>query len=122
MKRAILRNPRLFGIVLLAALGACASTAEYTGGEFDVAPTEGATVEIDNQGFSEVRVFAYRGAERVRLGTVPAMSTRTLNIPNHLTLGTPIRFSAEPLASNARPTSQEMTVRPGDRLRLVVRP
>jgi hypothetical protein len=109
----------LRALALLLAVGSTGCAAVRDTGNAE--PRERATVEIENQGFADVRVYALRNTERIRLGSVPGLSTRVLAIPPHLTVGLPVRFLAEPLASNARPTSQEITVHPGDQLRLVVR-
>jgi hypothetical protein len=119
MMRRPLR-PALRLATMLVLLSGTAGCAAVRGGESE--QREAATVEVDNQIFSDVRVYAIRNTERVRLGMVPALSTRVLNVPAHFTFGTPVRFVAEPMASNARPTSQDIAVHPGDRLRLVVRP
>lgn len=86
------------------------------------APPEKTTVEVRNLRKVDVNLFVLRGANRVRLGTVPGMSTRSFVIPHHL-IGKFdfIRFATETIGSNGRRTTdQEMPVRPGDELLLTL--
>jgi hypothetical protein len=111
---------RGYGAVLLLALFvvACVPFGQRAERE-DVPPT---TVEVDNQGFLDANIYVMRGAQRIRLGTVPGASRRVLTIPSHLIFGgTPISFRAEPIGSRAAPISQEIVVFEGDQVRLVLR-
>ena len=53
----------------------------------------------------------------------PGNSTTTFTIPANLIFGaTPLRFLADPIGSNRTPVSDEITVQPGDQVRLVLPP
>jgi hypothetical protein len=104
----------LLALLLVLGLGACVTVGN---GAADQPRT---TLELENQRFEDVRVYALRGGERVRIGTVPGLSTRVLTIPPSLAFGTPIRFQAEPLGTNVQPTSREVVVNPGDRIQMTV--
>jgi hypothetical protein len=81
------------------------------------------TVTVENQNFLDMNVYVLEGAQRVRLGTVPGISTRTLTIPERLVFGVgSLRFQVDPIGSARAPMSQEITVRAGDALRLVIPP
>ncbi len=81
------------------------------------------TVQVENQSFLDVTVYVFEGGRRVRLGMVPGVSTRTLEIPERMIFGISLlRFQVDPLGSNRTPMSQEITVAPGQELRLVVPP
>ena len=86
----------------------------------EVAPT---SVRVRNQGFLDVNVYAVRGGQRVRLGTVTGNSAQVLRIPGYLLSGTtPLRFIADPIGSQRQPTSEEIMVSPGDEVTIYVPP
>jgi hypothetical protein len=116
MARAALCSLVLAGGVLPAA---CAKRgARAVQGE--QGPT---TVSVRNQGFLDVNVYAVRGGQRVRLGTVTGNSTQVLRIPEFLLSGaTPLRFIADPIGNQRQPTSDEITVTPGDQVTLYIPP
>ncbi len=63
------------------------------------------------------------GGNRQRLGTSTAHTRMTFTIPASLMFGlTPLRFQADPIGSDRAPVTQEITVEPGDRVRLVIPP
>jgi hypothetical protein len=80
-------------------------------------------VEVENQGFSDMVIYALDGSQRVRLGTVTGNSTRTFPIPRHLVGGGgTIRFLADPIGGNRAPVSEEMVVQPGDNVGITIPP
>lgn len=80
-------------------------------------------VQVQNQGFSDMVIFAVSGAQRIRLGVVTGNSTQTFTIPRYLVRGAgPIRFLADPIGSNRAPVSEELTVQPGDIVTLTIPP
>jgi hypothetical protein len=87
------------------------------------APQPRTTVRVENQGFSDMTIYAVRSGQRVRLGTASGNSTTTFTIPPNLIFGaTPLRFIADPIGANRTPVSDEITVQPGDQVRLVLPP
>lgn len=79
------------------------------------------TVEVENRSWSAVNVYAIRGGQRVRLGTVQAVSTQVLTIPAAIVSGvTSLSFLIDPIGSNRTPISQEISVREGDQITLYV--
>jgi hypothetical protein len=106
-------------IVMLATASACAGRAPETAAE----PTESAAVQVQNQGFSDMVVYAINGGQRIRLGLATGNSTNTFTIPRHLIRGAGgIRFLADPVGGNRTPVSEEMTVNPGDIVTLTIPP
>ena len=86
-------------------------------------PQPRTTVRVENQGFSDMTIYAIRSGQRVRLGNAPGNTTTTFTIPANLIFGaTPLRFLADPIGSNRTPVSDEITVQPGDQVRLVLPP
>jgi hypothetical protein len=80
-------------------------------------------LQVENQGFTDMVVYALSGAQRVRLGIVTGNSGRSFTIPTYLTRGAgPLRFLADPIGGNRTPVSEEMTVHPGDVVSLTIPP
>lgn len=110
------RRYAFFFVVLLLALAACAPARR--------GPAAGepqTTVEVENRNFLDMRIYVLRGAQRIRIGTVTGLSTQELVLPRGLVFGaTPLRFIADPVGGRAVPISQEITVVPGDQVRMVI--
>jgi hypothetical protein len=86
-------------------------------------PEASAVLQVQNQGFSDMVIYAVSGAQRVRLGLANGNSTRTFTIPRYLIRGAgPLRFLADPIGSDRTPISEEMTVQPGDIVTLTIPP
>lgn len=86
-------------------------------------PASSAVVQVENQGFADMVIYAISGGQRVRLGLSTGNSTKTFTVPRYLTAGAgPIRFLADPIGGNRTPVSQEMSVQPGDLVTLTIPP
>ena len=108
----------VLGAVVLPAEGCARKGARRAATE--VAPT---SVRVRNQGFLDVNVYAVRGGQRVRLGTVTGNSAQVLRIPDYLLSGTtPLRFIADPIGNQRTPTSDEIVVTPGDEVQIFIPP
>lgn len=80
-------------------------------------------VRVENQGFSDMVIYAVDGGQRVRLGLVTGHSTKALPIPRYLIGGGgTLRFMADPIGGNRSPVSEEMAVQPGDVVSLTIPP
>lgn len=103
----------------LLVLAACGGRMQ----ESTPSPDSPAMVRVENQGFSDMVVYALSGAQRVRLGMVTGNSTQSFTIPSYLIRGAgPIRFLADPVGGNRAPVSEELTVQPGDIVSLTIPP
>jgi hypothetical protein len=87
-------------------------------------PQGGTTVlQVDNQGFLDMNVYALRSSQRVRLGSANGNTKTNLTIPSDLIFGlTPLRFLADPIGGNRASVSQEITVAPGDTVVMTIPP
>jgi hypothetical protein len=86
-------------------------------------PESSALLRVENQGFSDMVIYAVTGAQRVRLGMATGNSTQSFTIPNYLIRGSgPIRFLADPVGGERTPVSEEITVQPGDVVGLTIPP
>lgn len=80
-------------------------------------------VQVQNQGFADMVVYAVSGGQRIRLGLATGHSTKTFAIPRTLVRGAgPIRFLADPIGGNRTPVSEELTVQPGEVVTLTIPP
>lgn len=101
-------------------LAACKSAPPGSGNETDRGPT---VVQVDNQGFLDMAVYAVRSGQRVRLGNAAGNSKTTFKIPQSLTSGlTTLRFVADPIGGRRASVSEEITVVPGDTVVLTIPP
>jgi hypothetical protein len=104
---------------MLAILAACAGRSPDT----DTEPAGPAMVQVQNQGFTDMVIYAISSGQRVRLGLATGNSTKTFTVPRYLTGGAgPIRFLADPIGGNRTPVSEEMSVHPGDLVTLTIPP
>ena len=116
-----MRSLRRLLILLLPVLllAGCAGTRSRGAARADVGPRT--TLEVENRSWSAVNVYAVRGGQRVRLGTVQAVTTSVLTIPSTVVSGvTSLSFLIDPIGSNRTPISQEISVREGDQVTIYV--
>lgn len=112
---------RLLPTLLLLALAL--SVAGCGGRRRGPAPPQGprTTVRVENQNFLDMNIYVLNGSQRVRLGNVSGVSTRVFTIPPNLVFGIgSLRFQADPVGSGRTPISQEISVRAGDEVLLVI--
>ena len=108
-----------FALVLLG-VAACNAFSRGSGNSGQNQPT---VLQVDNQGFLDMDVYAVRGGQRVRLGIATGNSKTNFTIPPSLVSGlTPFRFIADPIGGNRTSVSQEITVTPGDTVVLMIPP
>lgn len=112
---SLMRNSLILTLIFVAA---CAGRSQ------DPEPEpSGAVVQVQNQGFSDMVVYAVSGGQRIRLGVATGNSTRSFTIPRHLVRGAgPVRFLADPIGGNRTPVSEELIVQPGDVVTLTIPP
>ena len=113
-------NIRLIAFSLLL-LGAACKSLSHGSGAYD--PNTPTVVQVDNQGFLDMDVFAVRSSQRLRLGTARGNGKTNLTIPSAIVTGlTPLRFVADPIGGRRASVSQEITVAPGDTVVLMIPP
>lgn len=114
-------NIRILGLATVLALsGACNAFRRGAGTNGSDQPT---VVEVDNQGFLDMAVYAVRSGQRLRLGTATGNAKTNFRVPSALINGlTPLRFVADPIGGNRASISEEITVAPGDTVGLLIPP
>lgn len=81
------------------------------------------TIDVQNQGFNDMTIYAIVGGSRTRLGIATGNRTTTLTIPAYLvTTTTFFRFVADPIGGNRTPVTEEIDVSPGDQLVMIINP
>src|SRR2546427_8461268 len=94
--------------LLLCTLAAAAC---HRGAVPPINPQAEVAVSVDNQNFLDMNVFLIRGGQRIRLGTVPGLSSRILMVrPDLIGYGTELQFELHPIGGRADPLTQ--TLRP----------
>jgi hypothetical protein len=100
---------------LIILLSACSTRASDT----IPMPAEygEARIEVRNNNWSAMRVYAVRGTSRFRLGTVTSMDTQVLRIPRALASSSgEIRLIADPIGSREMHVTRNINVLPGQML------
>jgi len=106
--------------LLLLGTSACKTFSRGAGASDQNYPT---VVQVDNQGFLDMNIYAARSSQRVRLGTAVGNSKTNLTIPPGLITGlTPLRFIADPIGGSRASVSMEVTVAPSDTVVLTIPP
>jgi hypothetical protein len=81
------------------------------------------TIDVQNQGFNDMTIYAIAGGARTRLGIANGNKTTTLTIPAYLVSTTTFfRFVADPIGGNRTPVTEEIDVSPGDQLVMIINP
>ena len=106
-------------LVALLVMASCRST----GTAVPAGQRSEAFVRVENRSMFDMTIYVVRGSERRRLGLVNALSTQTLQIPSVLVDGSGVlRFLADPIGASRTPVSEEIVVRHGDIVQLVIPP
>jgi len=116
----MVRITKLFALVFALLLGATACTGK---GNDAPRPRERTSVNVENQAWLDVDVFALSGGQRSRLGTVTAHASHAFRIPDSIVgSGRELQFLVDPVGSNAQGTSFRIYVSPGTEVHLTIPP
>ena len=108
------------GLAALLAMAGCRSPG---GAPAPAGQRSEAFVRVENRSMLDMTIYVLRGGERRRLGLVNALSTQVLAIPSVLIDGSGVlRFLADPIGGNRTPVSEEIFVRDGDVVQLIIPP
>ena len=106
-------------VLALIVLGACGGRSA----ESRPSPEAQAMLQVENQGFADMVIYAVNGAQRIRLGMATGNSTKSFPLPMYLVrTGGQIRFLADPIGGTRTPVSEEISVQPGDIVTLTIPP
>lgn len=96
--------------VVTAGLVGCAGSRAYPG--LDVEPGAATVLEVTNNNWSDVKIYAVRGATKFRLGSVNSFSTTRLRVPAALTSVNELRLRVELIGSRAAYTTESFPIGP----------
>ena len=106
-------------LLFLTLLPACSVLKKAT--DETARPAEPAQITVHNRNVLDVNVYAYRGTERIRLGTITSGNSEVFVLGEHIVVNSPIiRFVADPIGSARRILIEELTVFPGDQIEIWV--
>lgn len=106
------------GLVALALAGCSRNQAE-TG----IIPNQPIILTVDNESFNDMRIYLHQGGQRIRIGTANGKSISTFKLPKRVMFGfTTLKVEAVPIGANGREISEEITVTPGEDLKLTINP
>ena len=112
---------RTFTVVL--AFAALAVPACHPRALAPINPQAEVALNVDNQNFLDMNVFLVRSGQRIRLGTVPGLTSRTLMVrPEYIGYGADLRFEVHPIGGRGNPITETISVHPGDVIELTIPP
>jgi hypothetical protein len=114
---------KIKSIAIALSLAAIAACSGFSRGSGTTDPNQPTVVEVDNQGFLDMDVYAVRSGQRWRIGLATGNSRTKLTIPKSMVNGiTPLSFIADPVGGRRASVSQEITVAPGDTVVMTIPP
>ena len=79
------------------------------------------TLEVDNQGFTDMTVYLVNGGQKIRLGRATGKARSAMQVPRGvLTFPRELQFQADPVGSRAGSVTNRIWVTPGDRVVLIL--
>lgn len=109
---------RYLSLLLAAALilGGVVACSRAMGSPMRGGGADGSVqVKVENQNWSDMRIYVVRGGERRRLGSVTTFTSRTFTVPeSFLQASGQVRLLARGLASGETETTRPILVNPGD--------
>jgi|SRR5258706_4074697 len=108
------------GVLLVLALLSAGCGRAFKSGPRE--PDERTTLRVVNQNFLDMNVYVLPGGQRIRLGTVPGLSTQVFTIPAYLVRGSPLQFEVHPIGGLGNPRTETISVQPGEEIRLTIPP
>ena len=107
---------------LLTAL-TLVSFACHRGAVAPINPQAEVALNVDNQNFLDMNVYLVRGGQRIRLGTVPGLSSRTIMLrPEYVGYSADLQFEVHPIGGQGNPITENISVHPGDVISLRIPP
>src|SRR5260221_12701117 len=84
-------------------LVALAAAACHRGAVAPINPQAEVAVTVDNQNFLDMNVFIIRGGQRIRLGTVPGLTSRILIVrPQLIGYRTDVQLHLHPIGGRSK--------------------
>jgi len=91
--------------------------------EDSAAPEQRTVLRVENDNFSDMRIYVWRGGQRIRIGVANAKSVSTIPLNRTIVVGTQtLRFEADPIGGRTSSVSEQITVSPGEEIVLRIPP
>lgn len=101
-------------VLLCTALAGSACGSAFQQEENAVQPNRGTTVRVENNNWSDMRIYLVRSGIRTRLGYVSSMTEASLDVSDTMVGGAgEVRLMAAPIGSLQRFYSDPLHVSPG---------
>jgi hypothetical protein len=115
-----MRAAQILSVLLLLTAAACSGV--QAAGDPSKPPPPETTVSVRNQKYVDFDVYVLDGTHRLRLGSVPSLTTRVFTIPPHLVIDrASLRFQLDPIGSDdVRSTDEAVQVREGGQVELTI--
>ena len=98
----------------------CARRAKSSG---EYTPQAETALKVENQNFLDMDVYVRRQGQRIRVGTVPGLTTQTFMLrPDIVGNVSELQFEMHPIGARQNPISERITVHPGDVIELTIPP
>lgn len=107
----------LVGLLAAASVG-CGSKSEPQTGP--MSQVQDATVQVTNNNWLDMVVYATRNGTRVRLGMVTSMDQEVFSLPSNLISNTNVQLIASPIGANRSYSSEPLNVWPGQRVQFII--
>ena len=89
---------------------ALAAPACHRGAVAAINPRAEVAVNVENQNFLDMNVYLVRSGQRIRLGTVPGLTSRVLMLrPEYVGYGAELQFEVHPNGGRANPISETIS-------------
>lgn len=110
-----MRSRLPLALFLLVAQSACAGRATNPMDMEQQAAERPIRIQVNNNNFNDITVYAIAGGAQRRLGAVTGNSSQTYELPRSLNLAANrLQIRASPLGARGSYTSAELAVFPGD--------
>ena len=81
------------------------------------------TLAVDNQAFSDMTIYVVSSGQRIRLGLATGKTVSTFTIPARVIgQSRELQFLADPVGSSRTAVSEQLYVRAGERVTLMIPP
>lgn len=116
-----MQRPETMVLSALAALAlACGGGTPPADG---AAPEERTVLRVENDNFSDMRIYVWRNSQRIRIGIATAKSVTTIPLNRTIVVGIQtLRFEADPIGGRTSAVSEQITVTPGEEIVLRIPP
>ncbi len=107
-------------VLVLALLSAA---CHHTTNSGPAEPRRETRLKVQNQNFLDMNVFVLGAGQRIRLGTVPGLSTQVFTIPDYIVRSAPqLQFEVHPIGGRSDPRTETLAVHAGDVINLTIPP